>query len=104
MARSITALEGPARGPFVLEMMERVHPGIRDNFEGAAAHSWIEDRWSLGASAEFKPGQLSTMYNVLRAAEGRIHFAGEYTSPWNSWMNGALESGNRVAKEIIERG
>ena len=104
MARSITTLDPAARGPFVLEMMERLHPGIRENIEGSAAHSWIEDRWSLGAGAEFKPGQLSSMYGALRAPEGRLHFAGEHTSPWSGWMNGALESGNRVAKEILGHG
>jgi monoamine oxidase len=32
--------------------------------------------------------------------EGRVHFAGEHTSMWPGWMQGALESGNRVAHEI----
>jgi monoamine oxidase len=32
--------------------------------------------------------------------EGRIYFAGEHTSPWNGWMQGALHSGERVAQEI----
>jgi monoamine oxidase len=34
-------------------------------------------------------------------SEGRIHFAGEHTSVWiDGWMQGALESGNRVAREV----
>lgn len=33
-----------------------------------------------------------------------IHFTGDHTSPWNGWMNGALESGNRAAAEIKARG
>jgi monoamine oxidase len=32
--------------------------------------------------------------------EGRIYFAGEHTSRWPSWMQGALESGNRAAREV----
>ena len=38
--------------------------------------------------------------DALAAAEGRIHFAGEQTSPWTGWMQGALESARRVAREI----
>jgi len=32
-----------------------------------------------------------------------VHFAGEHTSPWlGGWMHSALESGERVAREINE--
>jgi len=103
MAFQVTARDPMQRGPFVLEMMERVHPGIRENYEGSAAYSWIEDPWALGAGAEFKAGQLSAYYRAMREPEGRMHFAGEHTSPWSGWMNGGLESGNRVAREIQAR-
>lgn len=103
MARQITARDPAERGPFVLEMMEQVHPGIREHFEGSASYSWITDPWVQGAAAEFKAGQLSKFYAAIRQPEGRIHFAGEHTSPWNGWMNGGLESGHRVADEIKAR-
>jgi monoamine oxidase len=103
MARDITTRTPEDRGSFVLEMMDRVHPGTRDHCEGSASYSWITDPWALGASAEFKPGQLSRHYGPLRTPEGRIHFAGEHTSPWSGWMNGGLESGNRAAAEIQAR-
>ena len=31
-----------------------------------------------------------------------FHFAGEHASSTPGWMQGALESGNRVAREILE--
>ena len=37
---------------------------------------------------------------VIARAEGRIHFAGEHTSKLSTSMDGALESGARVAQEI----
>ncbi len=40
------------------------------------------------------------LQNSLRKVEGRMHFAGEHTSDKFSSMNGALESGIRVGKEI----
>ena len=103
MALEITYLDRENRTRLVLEKMERVHPGIRDHLEGSASHSWVTDPWSLGAAAEFKPGQLSELYRYLSIPEGRIHFAGEHTSPWTAWMNGGLESGNRAASEIRAR-
>ena len=103
MALQVTARDPVQRGPLVLEMMERIQPGMRENYEGSASYSWVEDPWALGAAAEFKAGQLSKHYDAFRAPEGRIHFAGEHTSPWNAWMNGGLESGLRVASEIQAR-
>jgi monoamine oxidase len=103
MAHQVTARASVERGPFVLEMMERIHPGIREHYEGSASHSWIDDPWALGAAADFRPGQLSTFYRALGTPEGRFHFAGEHTSPWSGWMNGGLESGIRVAAEIAAR-
>jgi monoamine oxidase len=103
MARRITAQEPRERGEYMLNLMERVHPGIREHCERSASHSWISDPWSLGAGAEFRPGQLSRHYQALRAPEGRIVFAGEHTSPWAGWMNGAIESGHRAAAELQAR-
>jgi monoamine oxidase len=101
IARQVSAMGPRERGRFVLARMERAHPGLAEHFEASASYSWIDDPWARGASAEFAPGQLSRYYQALRAAVGRIHFAGEYTSPWSGWMNGALESGHRVADAIL---
>lgn len=104
MAHALTQRDPEQRIQFVMDMMERVHPGMKEHFEGGASHSWITDPWALGAGAGFHPGQLSKYSRVLRKAEGRIHFAGEHTSAWSGWMNGGLESGNRVADEIRAKG
>ena len=103
MALQVSALDRGARGPFVLERMERIHPGIREHAEVTASHSWISDPWALGAGVSFDAGQLSAHYHELRRREGRIHFAGEHTSPWSGWMNGGIESGLRAAAEIAAR-
>lgn len=60
-----------------------------------------KDEWARGASAYYKPGQFSSLHPHVSKPEGRIYFAGEHTSVWiDGWMQGALESGNRVANEI----
>lgn len=102
-ALKLTYLNETERARLMLEMTERAFPGTRENFENFASHSWTSDPWSLGAAAEFKAGQLTAFDKFLRTPEGRIHFAGDHTSPWNGWMNGALESGVRAATEIKAR-
>ncbi|MBB6147160.1 monoamine oxidase [Silvibacterium bohemicum] len=78
---------------------ETVFPGANEHFEAARVKSWAQDPWQLGGLSGFAPGKLDTIY-VNARREGRIFFAGEHTSRWNGWMQGAIESGQRVAKEI----
>ncbi len=40
----------------------------------------------------------------MRRPEGRVHFAGEHTSLWIAWMNGALEPAERAVREILVAG
>jgi monoamine oxidase len=42
------------------------------------------------------------MLPAMREPDGRVHFAGEHTSLWIAYMNGALESGERVVQEILQ--
>jgi monoamine oxidase len=101
-ARAMTARNEMERIQFTLSQIEKVYPGIRKNFEGGASVAWDEDRWARGAFAWFKPGQMSELLAHIARAEGRIHFAGEHTSDWPGWMQGALQSGHRAAREINE--
>ena len=87
---------------FVLEQMEKVYPGIRENFEGGISKCWDEDPWARGASSWYKPGQFSELWPHIARPEGRVHFAGEHASAWIRWMQGALQSGNRAAREVNE--
>lgn len=84
----------------VLHHLERMYPGIRSHFTGAVSKSWDDDRWSKGAYAQFKPTQLTGLLPEARRPEGRIHFAGEHTSAWSGWMQGALASGVRAARAV----
>ena len=65
------------------------------------AINWMADRWAGGAFAVFYPGQMTSMTADIARPEGRVHFAGEHTSVWSGWMEGALESAERAAKEIV---
>ena len=100
-SRRVTGMSERERIDFALEHVEKVYPGIRENFEGGVTKCWDEDQWSRGVSAYYKPGQFTSLLPHVARPEGRIHFAGEHTSVWiDGWMQGALESGDRVAREV----
>jgi monoamine oxidase len=47
------------------------------------------------------PNQVTTHWQTLFTSAGRLYFAGEHASPIQGYMEGAVESGQRVAREII---
>jgi len=68
--------------------------------EGGFNQFWNAEEWTRGSYAFFAPGQNTTVREWLSKPVGRIHFAGEHTAVWQGYMNGAVESGFRAAKEI----
>jgi len=99
-ARKMAAMTAGERLNFTIRQTELILPKLREHYEGGASVCWDEDEWARGAYAWFKPGQMETLLPHIARAEGRVHFAGDHTSPWPGWMNGALESGNRAAREV----
>jgi monoamine oxidase len=101
-ARHVMSLREGQRLTYVLEQAQKVMPAMRKNFEGGTSKSWDEDEWARGAWAWYKPGEMTSLLPHISRSEGRVHFAGEHTSAWPGWMQGAFVSGNRVAREVHE--
>lgn len=83
-----------------LENVALIHPQILDEFEVGASQMWHDDEFAGGAFALFDPGQQTLLHDHIIAPEGRIHFAGEHASLAHAWIQGAIESGLRAAREI----
>lgn len=79
-----------------LTQLDAMFTGLRESFEVGASKCWIQDEWSRGAWSFVR----APVFTNGSPAEGNIHFAGEHLSNWSSWMQGALSSGLRAAKEI----
>ena len=85
-----------------LDDIVQIHPRIRDVYEVGASHAWYNDRWASGAFALFAPDQQTELQADIVKPEGRVFFAGEHCSLYHAWIQGALESGIRAAREIHE--
>ncbi|MEA2475689.1 MAG: monoamine oxidase [Thermoleophilaceae bacterium] len=66
---------------------------------------WPEERWIRGGPVgNHGPGSLLEYGPALRRVIGKIHWAGTETSTyWNGYMDGAVRSGERAAKEVLDR-
>jgi len=76
-------------------------PFMKNSIETGATKSWTNDEFVRGAYSHFTIRQLKELQPNLKTAVGNIHFAGEHTAEFAPGMEGALESAERVVKEII---
>jgi monoamine oxidase len=72
---------------------------------GYYEHDWSTEEFSRGCYLNFMtPGAMSDLAHHLRKPHGRIHWAGSETATkWMAYMDGALESGRRVANDVAEK-
>jgi monoamine oxidase len=86
---------------FVLKNLAVIHGDqVYREFVRGTSFSWAQNPYSCGEWAMFKPGQQMELHPYIAAPEGRVHFAGEHTTLSHGWMQGAIESGIRVAVEV----
>ncbi len=66
---------------------------------------WGAEPWSGGCPVGgLPPGVLTSSFAHLRKPEGRIHWAGtESATEWMGYMEGAIQSGERAADEVLRR-
>ncbi len=88
----------------VLPDMDRVFPGVADAYvaDSAVRMHWPTYPLTKGSYTCYRPGQWA-FWGTEGLREGNVHFCGEHTSPeFQGWMEGAAETGGRVAMEILD--
>ena len=92
----------PADVSRVLGQVDGLFPGTSTAYTGRAIQShWAAEPWHHGAYSYWGIGHYTGFAGAEGLQEGRIHFAGEATSlEYQGYINGAVETGERVAREI----
>jgi monoamine oxidase len=99
LAEHVGTLDQDGRAGVVLDGLESVLPGARDNIEWCTSLSWRDEVWSRGAQSQTSLVPPACLEEIRRA-EGPLHFAGEHTAASHQgWMEGALRAGWRAAFE-----
>jgi monoamine oxidase len=85
-----------------LDCFERNFPGATRAYNGKAYYAWSAgDPHTGGAYSYLKTGQYTGFNGIQSRRHGGLHFAGEHTSVnFQGYMEGALRSGYRCAREI----
>ncbi|MCU0758077.1 MAG: FAD-dependent oxidoreductase [Steroidobacteraceae bacterium] len=96
-------MDPDAAARWIMAEVERIRPAAKGALRPLRAWSWQQTPFSGGAYASWAPGQIPRFAQAMRAPHGRMHLCGEHTSLMARGMEGALESGERVALEILQR-
>jgi monoamine oxidase len=74
------------------------------NVVDCAAHDWVADPLSGETWPMLRPGQLTGLFEDLLQPDGAVWLAGSgYAEGWAGFIDGAIESGMRVARDIASR-
>lgn len=85
---------------WAIQRIEEVFPGAERHIEESVSYSWQLDPWAKGAYGIAQAGDLTRWKDRIAVPEGRVHFAGEHTSEYAAWIEGAVRSGHRAASEV----
>lgn len=100
-ALAFDKLSGTDQENLIITEMERIRPACRGKLSLHKIHSWTASPHSRGAWAYWKPGQITDFSKIYHAPHQNIHFAGEHTSTYAAGIEGAFESGERAAFEVL---
>lgn len=103
VAQAIGQMQHEEAEAFVLRELIRLRPAARGVVRMQTYKDWLRDPFQLGCSFSMAPGQVSAFGRTMTDPWQVLHFAGEHTRRLDYGMEGAMESGERVAFEIAER-
>lgn len=100
-AAILAALSDEDRIRVAVAEIERLFPGSSELIECTATVAWPKEAYTRGSYAALAPGQVTAHWKTLFEPAGRLFFAGEHATPIQGYMEGAVESGQRVARMIL---
>jgi monoamine oxidase len=81
--------------------LDQLFPGSARLVSHTRTMAWLNEPFTQGGYTLFKPGDVTAHWQALREPAGRLYVAGEHTAVHQGYMEGAVESGQRVAEIIV---
>ena len=88
---------------FTIGELCRLRPAAQGAIEVTYAHNWSQYPFSNGHIAYFAPGDISRYAKPMILPAGALYFAGEHCSRLGSGLQGACESAEEAAIQIMNR-
>jgi monoamine oxidase len=102
-AIAVEGLGEAGRRDCVVEVLTRALGPQASSPVAYVERSWSAEPWTRGCyGAHLPPGAWTQLGPWLRPPCGRIHWAGTETADrWAGYIEGAIDSGERVAREVL---
>jgi monoamine oxidase len=102
-ARKAAKLSPEERERLVLSVVAKFFGPRAADPDEYIERDWAAEEWSRGCyGGRFGTGVWTGYGEALREPVGRIHWAGTETAEvWNGYMDGAIRSGERTARKIL---
>jgi monoamine oxidase len=93
----------PEREAAMVAVLQKCFGAKAEDYIEYIEQYWVAEEFSRGCYAgTMPPGAWTTLGKALREPVGRIHWAGTETATfWNGYVEGAIQSGERVCQEIV---
>jgi monoamine oxidase len=78
-------------------------PSTKGKVKMERAWSWVNDAYAGGMYAYWRPGMIAKFKDKIAVPYNGITFCGEHTADSTRGLEGALESGERAAFEVLEK-
>jgi len=98
---AFSAMSDEERIQTAIAQVEQVCPGSAQYVVGARTMAWKNEPFTQGSYAAWGLGEVTAFWEPMRHPVGRVYFAGEHIAAHQGYMEGAVESGQRAAREII---
>jgi len=89
---------------YIENLVVQYRPSAKGLLEPIVIQSCERDIHGAGDWVVWQPGQVRKFGNHMRKSHGKIRFAGEHTAIMERGMEGAFESGERAALDILLQG
>ena len=87
----------------VVKAVEEFRPAAKGQIEAAHVQSWGLDPFAGTIMMIWGPGDIANYHGKMWAPHGRTYFVGSDTAALDRGMEGAMESGERAALDILEK-
>jgi len=74
---------------------------VKKYVEKTVSYYWGNDLYTQGAYAIYDTNEWMTLREILSKPEGNIFFAGEHLADWQGFMEGAVNTGEDAADQIL---
>ncbi|MCB8875652.1 flavin monoamine oxidase family protein [Acidisoma silvae] len=98
-AEAVLAHPRQSRADVVVKQFQQDMPSLLGDIVMTKSFAWSEQPWIKGSFGAMPLGG-GWMIKEWLQPEGRIHFAGDFTTLKTGWVEGAIESGLRAARQV----